>query len=61
MNIIQAKQAIDYFEGTKFKDIKNSAAYEIQQACEKLIKIQIYSDSYKASTLRFDALFLIFT
>lgn len=46
MNIIQAKQAIDYFEGTKFKDIKNSAAYEIQQACEKLIKIQIYSSGY---------------
>lgn len=22
MNIIQAKQAIDYFEGTKFKDIR---------------------------------------
>lgn len=40
MNIIQAKQAIDYFEGTKFKDIKNSAAYEIQQACEKLIKFR---------------------
>lgn len=46
MNIIQANQAIDYFERTKFKDIKNSAAYEIQQACEKLIKIQIYSSGY---------------
>lgn len=43
MNIIQAKQAINYFDNTGFKNIKNSASYEIQQACEKLIKIQIYN------------------
>ena len=43
MNIIQAKQAISYFDNTRFKNIKNSASYEIQQACEKLIKIQIYN------------------
>ena len=38
-----AQQAIQYYEEKGFKDVKNQAAYHIQQAAEKLIKIQIYS------------------
>lgn len=41
-DIIAANQAIDYFEKTGIKDIKNIAAYHLQQAAEKLIKYQIY-------------------
>ena len=41
-DIIAAKQAIAYFEENKIRDIKNIAAYHIQQAMEKLIKIQVY-------------------
>lgn len=41
-DIIAAKQAISYFEENKIRDIKNIAAYHIQQAMEKLIKIQVY-------------------
>ena len=41
-DIIAAKQAMEYFEQTKNKDIKNVAAYHLQQASEKLIKMQIY-------------------
>lgn len=41
-DIIAAKQAIDYFDDNKIKDIKNVAAYHLQQATEKLIKYQIY-------------------
>ena len=41
-DIIAAKQAIDFFESKKIKDIKNIAAYHLQQAAEKLIKYQIY-------------------
>jgi len=33
---------MEYFDQTKNKDIKNIAAYHLQQAAEKLIKIQIY-------------------
>ena len=40
-----ARQAISYFEETHFKDVKNQAAYHIQQAAEKLIKIQIYANA----------------
>ena len=42
-DIIAAKQAIEYYETTGLKDIKNVAAYHLQQAVEKLIKYQIYS------------------
>ena len=42
-DIIAAKQAIEYFEQKNNKDIKNVAAYHLQQAAEKLIKLQIYS------------------
>ena len=41
-DIIAAKQAIEYFESKKIRDMKNIAAYHLQQAAEKLIKIQIY-------------------
>lgn len=44
-DIIAAKQALDYYENHKLKDIKNIAAYHLQQATEKLIKIQIYNKS----------------
>ena len=41
-DIIAAKQAIEYFDKKGIKDIKNVAAYHLQQAAEKLIKYQIY-------------------
>ena len=41
-DIIAAKQAIEYYEQTNIKDIKNIAAYHLQQAAEKLVKYQIY-------------------
>lgn len=41
-DIIAAKQAIDYFISHGNKDIKNIAAYHLQQAVEKIIKYQIY-------------------
>lgn len=41
-DIIAAKQAIDYYDTNGIKDIKNVAAYHLQQATEKLIKYQIY-------------------
>ena len=42
-DLISAEQAIAYYEEKGYKDIKNIAAYHLQQAAEKLIKIQIYS------------------
>ncbi len=42
-DIIAAKQAIEYYETNRVKDIKNVAAYHLQQATEKLIKYQIYN------------------
>ena len=41
-DIIAAKQAIEYFDQKGTKEIKNIAAYHLQQAAEKLIKYQIY-------------------
>ena len=41
-DIIAAHQAIEYFEQNGVKDIKNVAAYHLQQAAEKLLKYQIY-------------------
>lgn len=35
-DIVAAKQAIDYYEKSNLKDIKNVAAYHLQQATEKL-------------------------
>lgn len=42
-DMIAAVHAIEYFEENGIKDIKNFAAYHIQQATEKLIKIQVYN------------------
>ncbi|MBR2589776.1 MAG: HEPN domain-containing protein [Clostridia bacterium] len=42
-DIIAAEQAIEYYNEHNTKDIKNIAAYHLQQAAEKLIKIQIYA------------------
>lgn len=42
-DIIAAKQAIEYYEANNIRDIKNIAAYHLQQSMEKLIKIQIYT------------------
>jgi len=42
-DILAARRAIEDFEETGIKDIKNIAAYHLQQASEKLIKLQIYS------------------
>lgn len=41
-DMVAANQAIKYFEDNNIRDIKNIAAYHLQQAAEKLIKIQIY-------------------
>ena len=41
-DIIAAKQAIEYYDKKQIKDIKNVAAYHLQQAAEKLLKYQIY-------------------
>ena len=42
-DIFAAEQALDEFRKDKsFKDIKNVCAYHLQQAAEKLIKIQVY-------------------
>ena len=41
-DIIAARQAIEYFDQKGIKEIKNIAAYHLQQAAEKLIKFQIY-------------------
>ncbi len=42
-DLIAARQAIEYYEKTKNHSIKNVAAYHIQQASEKMIKIQVYN------------------
>ena len=43
--LIAATQAIAYYDEKPIKDMKNIAAYHLQQAAEKLIKIQIYAGS----------------
>jgi len=42
--VISARQALDNYEKTKIKDIKNSASYNAQQAIEYLVKYHIYND-----------------
>lgn len=37
-----ARQGIELYKNKELKEIKNQAAYHLQQAAEKLIKIQIY-------------------
>lgn len=46
-DIIAAKQAIEYFEQKRIKDIKNVAAYHLQQAVEKILKYQIYQSGIR--------------
>ncbi|MBQ8418123.1 MAG: HEPN domain-containing protein [Phascolarctobacterium sp.] len=41
-DILMAKQGIRLFEQNGIREIKNMTAYHLQQAAEKLIKIQIY-------------------
>ena len=53
-DIVAAQQAVNYYENSNLKDIKNVAAYHLQQATEKLIKIQIYS---KAENLNYANLY----
>lgn len=51
-DIIAARQAIEYFEEKNIKDIKNVAAYHLQQAAEKLIKYQLYGKLEKIDNRR---------
>lgn len=46
-DIITAEQCIRYYDKTGVKDIKNVAAYHLQQAVEKIIKLQIYQSGLK--------------
>lgn len=41
-DIIMAKQGIVLYKNNEIKEVKNQAAYHLQQAAEKLIKIQVY-------------------
>ena len=51
-DLVTAGQAIEYFEATSNKNIKNIAAYHLQQATEKLkisnIQSHCQSKQYKA-------------
>ena len=40
VDLIAARQAMDYYKEKGIKDIKNIAAFHLQQAAEKLIKYQ---------------------
>ena len=40
-DLIMAKQGMEQYRSHEIKQIKNLAAYHLQQAVEKLIKIQI--------------------
>ena len=53
-DIIAAEQAINYYNEHNTKDIKNIAAYHLQQAAEKLIKIQIYA---KANSINYASMY----
>ena len=44
-NIIMARQALDAYNKTNIKDLKNGAAYHTQQAIELIIKYQIYNNT----------------
>ena len=41
-DIIMARQGIELYKSDEIKEVKNQAAYHLQQAAEKMIKIQIY-------------------
>ncbi len=42
-DIIMASQGIELYKNNEIKEVKNQAAYHLQQAIEKLIKIQVYN------------------
>lgn len=41
-DIIMARQGIELYRSNEIREVKNQAAYHLQQAAEKMIKIQIY-------------------
>ena len=43
--VIASRQALDNYEKTKIKDIKNTASYNAQQAIEYILKYCIYNNS----------------
>ena len=51
-DIIASKQAIEYYKEHNIKDIKNIAAYHLEQAAEKLIKFQIYELADEVNSAR---------
>ena len=51
-DLIASRHAIEEYESGGIKDIKNIAAYHLQQAAEKLIKIQIYAAVSKPDNTR---------
>ncbi len=51
-DMIAARQAIEYYEQKGVKEIKNIAAYHLQQAAEKLVKYQIYQSLGSADNRR---------
>ena len=52
-DLLMAQQGIELYKNHEIKEIKNQAAYHLQQAAEKLIKIQIYNSgvSYNNKSL----------
>lgn len=48
-DILMAKQGIELFEKNGIREVKNMTAYHLQQAAEKLIKIQIYRSGVEYS------------
>jgi len=42
-DLIMAGQGIKLYRENEIKEVKNQAAYHLQQAVEKLIKIQVYT------------------
>ena len=46
-DILMARQGIELYKEKGIKEIKNTVAYHIQQAAEKLIKIQVYKSGIK--------------
>lgn len=52
-DILMAEQGIELYKNNEIKEIKNQAAYHLQQAAEELIKIQIYRSgvTYKNKAL----------
>ena len=58
VGIINAKQALNNFEQTNIKDLKNTAAYNVQQAIEYLLKYCIYNcEKYHKESTQFKQLY----